>query len=181
MRADDPPKRRKVIRSLSLEEETLRRLHAVANQRKISVNALLQEVIDFYLEIGVHSGDIGLVQIAVPYFRLILDNCDCKHLVEKASRMSAAAWQEWAELRGLKRDLPSFLNMVKYHEPSGWAKIAISKELSGSTKIIFTHNVGENWSRFMAAWFKGGYEYMVGKTLPDSAIKFLSSGFSMTI
>ena len=178
--ASPPSKSKKVIRSFSIDEATLNRLHAVANERKISVNALLMEVIDYYLEIGVHSGDIGLLQIAIPYFRIILETCNPEELYSKASIHSRKAFEEWAELRNLKRDLPSFLNMVRYHEPSGWAKIKIVEAPRGA-KILFIHNLGETWSRFIEAWFSGGYEFMVGKKLPEGAFERVDNGIVLTL
>ena len=177
----DDRNRRKVIRSFSIDERTMERLNSVAKNRKISVNALLQDIIDYYIEIGAHSGDIGLIQIASPYFHFILETCDVKRLIEMATRVSPGAWQEWVELRGLQSNIPSFLNMVKYHEGAGWANITIAEEVSGGKKIIFTHSLGENWSKFLEAWFKGGYLQVTGKALPEDAFKIISTGLSMTL
>jgi hypothetical protein len=164
-----------MIRSLSIDEETLNRLHEVANRRRLSVNSLLTEIIDYYLEIGMHASDIGLVHMASPYFKLFIDNVNKEELIKAAREIGKKSVETWIQLRNLKKDLNGFYEHVLYHDRTGWAKIRLSVD-SKETKIIFMHDFGETWSEFLEAWFTAAYETMVGKTLPNGAFTKVSTG-----
>jgi hypothetical protein len=173
-------KKKRVIRSFSIDQDTLNRLHASANQRKISVNALITEILDYYLEIGIHGSTIGLIHIAHPTFRVFLDSCNKDLLITNASLLGGKACETWIELRDLNRDLPSFLNHIMYHQPKGWAKISIN-EYTQNVKITFIHDFGDLWSKFLEAWFSAAYETMMGKRLPQGSFKTIDKGLIMTI
>lgn len=183
MRTGDKPQRKaKVIRSFSINEEALERLHVAANRRKISVNALLMEIIDYYLIMGIRSEDIGLIHLTIPTFKRFLKNFNMNdEFYEEVERSTPSAWEEWVEVRGLKRDLPSFIKMVRYYEPIGYAKVSVSESPVGGYRVVLMHELGPSWSKYLAIRLRGGYEYMTGKTLPDDAITLLSNGLSMRI
>lgn len=173
-------KKRKMIRSFSIDEDTLNRLHEAANRRKISVNFLLTEIIEYYLEIGIHSRDIGLVHIASPYFKLFIDNAKKEELIEATRAMGTKSAETWIELRNLKKNLQGFYDHLLYHDATGWAKIRRSNE-PGVTKFIFMHDFGETWSEFLEAWFTAAYETMVGKKIPVGAFTKVSTGMVLTL
>ncbi len=70
--APNGEKSRKVIRSLAIDERKLEQLHNAANRRKISLNALIIELRDYYLSMGVRAEDVGLVHLTAPNVRKIL-------------------------------------------------------------------------------------------------------------
>jgi len=170
-----------VIRSIAIEEETLKKIHEVANERKTSVNALLQEQIEYFVNVASFSKNVGLIHISYPNFLLILNSINTGALDVSTGEGCHETFKIWAELRGLKRDLPSLLHMLKLHESMGWGTIQITQLYDGGYRVIFTHILGPVWTTFLKNWFDCGYQYMVGKTLTPDCFKIMTNGLSVTM
>lgn len=175
------PRRQKVIRSIAIDEETLARIHHEANERKVSVNALLQEIIEYYINIGSFSRNIGLLHMGYPTLRTVLKVLDVDRLGAEASAELRDSFEIWVELRGMKRDIPSFMKVLEYYESMGWGVIEVHKQSNHGQKIVFTHALDQVWTRFLIKWFEAGYECMVGGKLPPESFRTIANGFSVTI
>jgi hypothetical protein len=175
------PKRQKVIRSIAIDEETLGKIHKEANERKASVNALLQEIIDYYINIGSFSRNIGLIHIGHPVFKMLVRAIDAQALSATTPEELRDSFETWVELRGMKRDLPTFMKVLEYHESMGWGIIEVHKQPNHCQKIVFTHSLGQVWTDFLIKWFEVGYEYMAGGKLAPESFKRIANGFSATI
>ncbi len=158
----------------------LKHLQFAANQRNKSVNTLLQDIIDYYLEIKKHESDIGLILLSTSLFKLII-NSPPEELYERVRRDSHGIAESWFEVRSLKRDLPTLVDKIikGYFETSGWCRARITNEPSGGYKILLMHELGKNWSLCMKAWLEGAYEYATGKVLPEGSFIFLENGLSV--
>ena len=170
-----------MIRSIAIDEETLGKIHHEANERKISVNALLQEIIEYYIDIGSFSRNIGLLHIGYPNLKIILGTLNLEKIGTGDSAELRDSFEIWVELRGMKRDLPSFMKVLECHERMGWAIIEVHKQSGYGQKVVFTHTLGQVWTRFLVKWFEAGYEYMMGDKLPAESFKAIANGFSVTI
>ncbi len=174
-------RRKKIIRSLAFDESVLQQLHEAANRKRVSVNALVMEIIEYYLIMGIRAEDVGLIHFALPTFKRFLKHFEFdKVFYEEAMKSNASAWEEWVILMGTERDLPSFLRMVKFYESIGYAKVSIT-ESPTDNKIILIHDLGPSWSKYLEIRLRGGYRYMTGKTLPDDAVTLLSNGLSVKL
>lgn len=175
------PRKQKVIRSIAIDEETLGKIHHEANERRVSVNALMQEIIEYYINVGSFSRNIGLLHIGYPNLRLMLGAIDAGKIDAKACAELRDSFEIWVELRGMKRDLPSFMKVLEYHESMGWYAMEVHRQANHVQKIVFTHALGQVWTQILLKWFEAGYEYIVGGKLPSENYRSIANGFSVVI
>ncbi len=100
---------------------------------------------------------------------------------EAILKEAPSEWEEQTIMGDMRRDLSSFLKMVKFYEPVGYAKVNMNESPTGGLRILLMHDYGPYWSKFLEAKIRGGYRYMTGKMLPEDATTFLNNGLSVNI
>src|SRR5512137_943781 len=126
MASSSVSKKPKTVRSIAIDKDTLAKILELAEEQKISFNALLESMITYYADIACYGGSIGLTHIEHPNLKLILGCRDANCLNNTPAAGSRDSWEIWAELKGMKRDLPSFFKVLQYHERMGWGVIKVT-------------------------------------------------------
>ncbi len=169
------PSKKQRFRSFTTDDETLDSLKEVADSRKLSVNALLQGIIEDYLTMDRQRQFMGIITLPEARLKAFLNYVnESKEFWDDCTSASISFWEHFVEYEGFSKDVKGLIyavNRLQLNE----ADVSIVEE-ARSKKVYLMHDLGRLWSRILENELRIGHKYIIGKELPDDAIKILDNG-----
>jgi hypothetical protein len=141
-----------------LPSDNLEQLCKEAETRQISVNTLVNQIINEHLDWHLYAAQAKLYYVPKPFIMRILDKFTEQQLSELAG---VSARKDFVDIGLLLRGeftISSFLNILE-----NWSRISDipyrSEEVEGMQKIIIEHNMGSKYSYL----FKEIYRHLLEK------------------
>ncbi len=174
------PSKKQRFRSFTTDDETLDSLKEVADSRKLSVNALLQGIIEDYLTMERQKEHLGVMGLTKLRTKMFLKHIDAsKEFWEETARASLNYWEYWSECMEGKRDLATYVEILDKMSLHGCKIDRVDSE--GGYRIFFFVDLGELMLKITEIDLRVGYKCITGKELPDDAIKILDNGLVLNI
>jgi hypothetical protein len=137
-----------ITKSFRLDEDTLEKLNEQAKNNNISLNAEINNILGKYVDWDMLASKVGMVPIARPILSEIFQNIMTKEqVIDLADRVSKDVILETAHFMKGSLTLESFLSWLKTRmEYCSKVNCVIEDNYNPQIKIIFKHDLGENWS-----------------------------------
>jgi len=165
--------------SFRINEEYLAVLQEEAEKQTISVNALMNKILQQYTVFGRFTERFGMITVGNHMFADILECCPEEDLVRIGKTVGASNAKDFFRTMGVTLDFKTMIYIITkvFCGPAGWAKcdhyVASGKEI-----LHFRHNLGANWSKFIAATVSSLFESFLDKKV---IIELLRNAVTLTI
>ncbi len=170
-RKQGAPQGQSKIRSFSIDSDTLKHLNEVAVIKRTSANALVNSILEQYLEAELASEVHGHVSFSSSIFSEFLTHLDNSTLLAIANKCGKDMGKEIIISKNLPMTLETYVKIVKDLICSH-AKWAAYSESSGNNRtIVLWHKFGMKWSVFMAEYLLAALSEYLGREKAEGIIK----------
>ncbi len=139
-------KLKSITKSFRLDEEIISKIDRSARSNNTSLNAEINNILRKYVEWGMLASKVGMIPIARPILSEIFQNIMTKEQVIDLANVGKNVIRETAHFMKGNLTLESFLSWLKTSmEHCCEVNYAIENN-SPLIKIIFKHDLGQNWS-----------------------------------
>ncbi|UCC58418.1 MAG: hypothetical protein JSW14_00355 [Candidatus Bathyarchaeum sp.] len=171
-----PEKRRTISRSFRIDEEWMEALHEEAEREGISVNALMNKILQQYSRNYRHAGRYGVVILTRPTFASIIRSCSNEALTETAKASGSTRTKDALRTLGIPSTHDSLVAFIRDNlgEYAGWFKfnhhITENKEM-----LHLRHVFGNKWSIFIAEAISTMFEFILNKKVTTEISNFTAT------
>jgi len=156
------PKAKTITRTSSLRKDLVEALEKEARDRELSTSALMNQTIDRSIHLIWPSEKTGSLVIAHDIVKSLAEAVSSEN-IRKIAAISAQIHKNTAMVvMGTEQKLESVLNLFEtsYGKNSRWFKW--SNTVNGrDNRILLIHELGQNWSIFLEAYFKSFFMEML--------------------
>ena len=166
-------KRPKKTISFRLDPSIIEKLSSAAREDKITLNALVDQVFDNYVNWERRSARAGWLLIKNELMKLFVDSLGEKTLRRIATRAAKAVMKDTLLSISGKIDLESWMLVTRYRSVKS-NFVYQEFQTPDETKIVITHGLGSKWSLFHEVYYMQmlkdlGRKASVGST-PNSLV-----------
>jgi len=154
-----------VLRTIRLSEELDELLQDDANSKRISVGAMLSNILTKYSEWDRYAEKFAMISLRQETIRAILEATDDDTLIIKAREIGAKIPREFLMFWFKRTDLESYIRYIELLCNYGnFARFELKTD--GRTYLItLLHDMGQKWSLFLRYVMEEGIMTSVG-TMP---------------
>ena len=140
-------KLKSITKSFRLDKEIISKIEQQARSNNNSLNAEINSILRKYVEWDMLANEVGIIPIAKPVLSEIFQNIMTKEqVIDLANNVGKNVIRETAHFMKGNLTLESFLSWLKtMMEHCSEVNCAIENN-SPLIKIIFKHDLGQNWS-----------------------------------
>jgi hypothetical protein len=142
-------KTKSITKSFRLDEDIIRKIDQEARGNDISLNTEINNILRKYVDWDMLADKVGMTPIARPILSEIFQNIMTKEqVIELADKVAKNVIRETAHFMKGSLTLESFLSWLKTRMEH-CSTVNYGIENNGTTpqiRIIFKHDLGENWS-----------------------------------
>lgn len=159
------------IRSFSIDSDALKHLNEVAVIKRTSANALVNSILEQYLETELASEVHGHVSLSSSIFSEMLARLDNSALLEIANKYGKGMGKEIIVSKSLPMTLDTYVKIVRdlICSHARWA--AYSESSGNDRTIVLWHKFGMKWSVFMAEYLLAALSEYLGGEKAEGIIK----------
>lgn len=165
--------------SFRINEEYLAVLQEEAEKQTISVNALMNKILQQYTVFGRFSERFGMITVGNDVFADILECCPEEDIIRIGKTVGTFNAKDFFRTMRIPLDFKSVIYLVTkvLCGPAGWAKCD-HYFASGKEILHFRHNLGANWTKFIATAASSVFESILGKKVK---VELLKGSVTLTI
>jgi hypothetical protein len=163
-------KKKRVVKSYTINTETAKKLTIAASALHTSINSIINRLLTDFVEIEAPTSDLGLVVLSCYSFGALLKAISREKIYEHSYEAGKVALVSLPHLRNIQKNMEGFKGFLKVAgEYFGWGHYHESSR-DGQITVVFQHPYGEVWTDFMAAFFAGAYEGLMGRPITGRGI-----------
>ncbi len=138
------------VASFRLPDAILEKLRNEASSQRISLNVLVNQVLNRHTEWDVYAQKMGMLSMGKGIYRALLASADERLLMEKG-KLAGLKLRDFLMFKYRRADLESFLDLISNmkHE-FGIGEIEISRQ-GPSVMLMLHHDFGRSHSIFFAS------------------------------
>ena len=130
-----------------LEENIVNMLRAESKRRHISLNSMINQILQRYAEWDMYESKVGLMSFLRPVAAELFKRKSKQEIIEIATSTGKNATNDAALFMKNKMDLESFLSWLDVRMKN--SSVEVNHSIEGSTHTyILKHELGENYSLF---------------------------------
>jgi short-subunit dehydrogenase len=130
-----------------LDENVITTLRAESQRRHISLNTMVNQILQRYVEWDMYESKVGMMSFLRPVAAELFKKKSKQEIIELATSTGKSATNDAALFMKGKIDLDSFLSWLDVRMRN--SAVEISHSIEGSTHTyILKHDLGENYSLF---------------------------------
>jgi hypothetical protein len=129
-----------------IDENIVTKLRDEADNREISLNTLVNQILKRFVEWDLFEPKLGLIPMAKPLVVELFENMSEDEMADMARRVGANTVRDIALFMKHKMDLESFLNWFETRMKALFVEVSHRKAEDGKHSYILKHNLGRNWS-----------------------------------
>jgi len=150
-----------------LDENVITTLRAEAGRRHISLNTMINQILQRYVEWDMYESKVGMISILRPVAAELFKKMSKQEIIELATGIGKNATNDAALFMKSKMDLASFLSWLDVRMRN--SSIEISHKVEGSSHTyILKHDLGENFSLFQKTVLSLIFNDVLGKHIDCS-------------
>jgi hypothetical protein len=139
--------KRTTTMTFRLEENVVNMLRAESDRRHISLNTMVNQILQRYAEWDMYESRVGLVSFLKPVAAELFKRKSKQEIIEIATSIGKNATNDAALFMKNKMDLESFLSWLDVRMKN--SSVEINHSIEGSTHTYtLKHDLGENYSLF---------------------------------
>jgi hypothetical protein len=130
-----------------LDENVITTLRAESERRHISLNTIVNQILQRYIEWDMYESKVGLISMLRPVVTELFKKTNKQEIIDLATSIGKNATNDAALFMKNKMDVDSFLSWLDVRMKN--SSVEISHSIEGSTHTyILKHDLGENYSLF---------------------------------
>jgi hypothetical protein len=130
-----------------LDENITNILRAESERRHISLNSMINQILQRYAEWDMYETRVGLISFLKPVAAELFKKRSKQEIIEIATSVGKNATNDAALFMNNKMDLDSFMSWLDVRMNN--SSVEMSHTVEGSThRYILKHDLGENYSLF---------------------------------
>jgi hypothetical protein len=150
-----------------LDEQVITTLRAESGRRHISLNTMINQILQRYVEWDMYESKVGMISLLRPVAAELFKKMSKQEIIELATGVGKNAISDAALFMKSKIDLDSFLSWLDVRMRA--SSVEINHNIDGSTHtIILKHDLGENYSLFQKTVLELIFNDVLGKRLDCS-------------
>lgn len=130
-----------------LDEIVINMLRAESDRRHISLNSMINQILQRYAEWDMYESKVGLMSFLKPVAAELFKKRSKQEIIEIATNVGKNATNDAALFMKNKMDLNSFLSWLDVRMKNSSVEVNHSIE-DGTHTYILKHDLGENYSLF---------------------------------
>lgn len=155
--------KRIVVRSFRIFKEWNEVLEEEAEKQEISVNALLNKILQEYSIFHRHAKNYGTITLSHIAFAKILECCSGKEIEAFAEETGSANTKDGMLMMGLPFTKDNLLSLIaEFGKIGGMFKVDHIKD-GGNETFHLRHDLGRNWSVYLAGSVSGMFKTVLNK------------------
>jgi predicted DNA-binding ribbon-helix-helix protein len=147
-------KKAPMIRSFSLNRQTMKRLDLIAKQKNKSVNLLVNDILDKYTRLMNPMNNFGMITIAKADIRYIFEQLPEKILMEVGEKAGETCNLFWFSQLGYPKTLKSVEELMENMCVVGGGGQYNEEERNGMKIISINHMMGMSHSLFLKSFYE---------------------------
>lgn len=140
--------RRTITMTFRIEESTMDLLRIESENREVSLNTLVNQILRRYVEWDMYEAKVGMLPIAKPVVSALFGEISKDQVVELAKKVGKNAVHDIALFMKSRMDLPSFLSWFEMRMKSSSIEFSRNRLANGTNTYVMRHDLGYNWSLY---------------------------------
>jgi hypothetical protein len=140
--------RRTITMTFRIEEGTMDLLRIESENREVSLNTLVNQILRRYVEWDMYEAKVGMLPIAKPVVSALFGEISKDQVVELAKKVGKNAVHDIALFMKSRMDLPSFLSWFEMRMKSSSIEFSRNRLANGTNTYVMRHDLGYNWSLY---------------------------------
>ncbi len=169
--------RKSEIVSIRIDPELCKKLHEKSNEQKISLNTLINHLLEKQVNWNELANEIGWVSIFRSVFREMMESISKEKIIKIGQTAGKTDLQNSLNYFYGRIDLDSILDFLKKQFQSMKVQFRLISE-NGKDRIIIQHDLGKNWPHLVISELNELLNTMGYKITND---EYNKSGFSFEI
>lgn len=170
--------KRTVTVTFRLNENTITTLRAESERRHMSLNTMINQILQDFTAWYMFEPKIGMVSLFKPVVAELFKKLTEQQLIEVAATVGKEATTDATLFMKRKVDLDSFLSWLEVRMRTSSIEISHNSKESNHT-YVFKHDLGKNFSLFQKIMLELIFEEVFGIRIDcDCSDKILSFKFS---
>ena len=146
----DVVEKKSTVASFRVPDALLEKLRNEAASERISLNVLVNQVLDRHTEWDVYAQKLGMLSIGKGTYKALLESADEHRLMEKG-KLAGLKMRDFLMFKYKRADLESFLDLItNMKREFGIGEIEISRN-GRSVMLLLHHDFGRSHSVFFAS------------------------------
>lgn len=154
-----------VTMTFRIDESILNKFRKEAENKEISLNILVNQVLKRFVEWDVFESKVGMVPIAKPLVIKLFESMTEDELVGMAESIGKNAAKDIALFMKNMIDIYSFLSWFELRIKNSSAEIKHEVEKDNTHIYIVRHDLGKNWSLYHKIVLELIFEDLIGQPL----------------
>ncbi len=147
--------------SFRIPSQTLIRLREEAAEEKISLNTLVNQVLEHHTEWGVYTGKLGMLSLGRGTYKALLESSD-ERLLQEKGRLVGPKLRDTLLFMYKRADLDVLIELImKRKRDFGIGEIEVSREGS-HVLMLLNHDFGRKHSIFIASLAEAAIHSLIG-------------------
>ncbi|MDF2737069.1 MAG: uncharacterized protein K0S93_925 [Nitrososphaeraceae archaeon] len=149
--------------SFRVDEDYLKELRKEAQEKKVSLNTLANQIFGEYIEWQRYTERFGIVSMSKDAFKYILDSLDDNQVIELATTIGQKAPKEFIIFKWKNLDSENIINFIKmYLGHCGYGRYDYAKDIENSN---YTFSIHHDFGRKGSLFLKSFLEILIKSTL----------------
>jgi hypothetical protein len=140
--------RRTITMTFRIEEGTMDLLRVESENREVSLNTLVNQILRRYVEWDMYEAKVGMLPIAKPVVSALFGEISKDQVEELAKKVGKNAVHDIALFMKSRMDLPSFLSWFEMRMKSSSIEFSRNRLANGTNTYVMRHDLGYNWSLY---------------------------------
>ncbi len=136
-----------------IEKEILDNLKLLAKEQNLSLNIVVNQVLDSHINWDQYAPQVGWVVMLKSALIDLIKNVDRETIIKTATKTSEAGAKEISLFMRGKHGIDEWISILRDRAKKSGFNYKEYKE-DGKTKLVMHHDMGENWSLFFKSYFE---------------------------
>jgi hypothetical protein len=162
-----------------IDENIVTKLRDEADNREISLNTLVNQILKRFVEWDLFEPKLGLIPMAKPLVVELFENMSENEIADIAKHVGKNTVRDTALFMKHKMDLESFLNWFETRMKASFVEVSHRIAEDGKHSYILKHDLGRNWSIYHKIILELIFNDVLGKRINDIIVSSTMLSFSV--
>lgn len=162
-----------------VDANTISTLRTVSEEKQISLNTLVNQILDRYTEWERFGEKVGMISLPKPIVAKLFDKMTKEEVLDLANSVGKSAVKDIAIFMGNEIDINSFLRWFEIRMKVSSAQLTRTTKDEINTYVV-KHDLGMNWSLYhktiLELIFRDFFGRFINVAISDTILKFTING-----
>ncbi len=149
-----------------IEKEILDNLKLLAKEQNLSLNTVVNQVLDSHINWDQFAPQVGWVVMLKSALIELIKNVDREIIIKTATKTSETGAKEISLFMRGKHGIDEWISILKDRAKKSGFDYKEYRE-DGKIKVVMHHDMGENWSLFFKSYFQTVFDELSSNVKAD--------------